>query len=86
MSESIPTKPGDILILQTTHSYTVYAIGRISKEGQQDFANATAVTYEKEHTAAVAQAKALAGEDGRIFLQNIDTDEWCLIPKLTVRF
>jgi hypothetical protein len=80
MSQRIPTKPGDILILQTTQSYTVYAIGRVSKDGQQDFQGATDVKYENDHTAAVAQAKALAVPDRRIFLQNIDTDEWSEIP------
>jgi hypothetical protein len=38
------------------------------------------VKYESDHTAAVAQAKALAVPDRRIFLQNIDTDEWSEIP------
>ena len=80
MSERIPTKPGDILIVQTTQSYTVYAIGRVSKDGQQDCGTATNVKYETDHTAAVVQARALVARDGRSFLRNIDTNEWSQIP------
>jgi hypothetical protein len=80
MSRPIPTKPGDVLIVETTDSYTIYAIGRVSKDGQQDFTNETDVKHETDRTAAVAHAKALVVRDGRIFLQNIDTDEWSQIP------
>ena len=37
MANRIQTQLGDVLILQTTQSYTIYAVGRVSKDGQQDF-------------------------------------------------
>ena len=76
MAKSIPTKPGDVLILQTTHSYTIFAVGRVSKDGQQDFGNEKDVRHENNFAAAVARGKALAVHGGRVFLRNIDADEW----------
>jgi len=81
MSEPMPTIPGDVLIVETTRTYTIYAIGRVSQHGQKDFSNDMNVKHETDHTAAVAEAKALGVQNGRIFLLNIDTDEWSQIPK-----
>ena len=30
MAKDIPTQVGDVLILQTKQSYTIYAVGRVS--------------------------------------------------------
>jgi hypothetical protein len=76
MAERIPTQPGDVLILGTTQSYTVYAVGRVSKDGQQDFGSEQNVKYEHDYGAAVAHAKALLVPGRRIFLRNIDGDDW----------
>jgi hypothetical protein len=76
MAKPIPTHRGDVLILRTTQSYTVHAIGRISKDGQQDFSNEANVNYEIDYVTAVAQAKALVSPGRRIFFRNLDTGDW----------
>jgi len=76
MAKRIPTQLGDVLILQTTQSYTIYAVGRVSKDGQQDFSSEKDVKYETDYRAAVARAKALVVRDRRLFLRNIDADDW----------
>ena len=76
MATGIPTQLGDALILQTTQSYTIYAVGRVSKDGQQGFGGGEDVKYKKDYGAAVAEAKALLVLGQRMFLLNIDTDAW----------
>jgi ribosomal protein S28E/S33 len=77
MTERIPTRLGDVLILWTTQSYAIHAVGRVSKDGQQDFSSSEAnVTYEIGYAAAVAQAKARVLSGGRVFFRNIDTGDW----------
>jgi hypothetical protein len=76
MAKPIPTHLGDVLILGTTQSYAVHAVGRVSKDGQQDFSSEANVEYEVDYTAAVAQAKALVVPGGRIFFRDIDTSDW----------
>lgn len=74
MDKRIPTQVGDVLILQTTQSYTIYAVGRVSKDGQQDFGSEQDVKYEKDYRAALGQAKALVVHGQRVFLRNLDAD------------
>lgn len=82
MTKPIPIHLGDVLILRTTQSYTIYAVGRVSEDGQQDFSTAAAnvkeatVSYESNYAAAVERAKALVDSGGRIFMLNIDTADW----------
>ena len=76
MAERIPTQVGDVLILRTTQSYSVHAVGRVARNGQQDFGSGRNVTYEIDYAAAVAQAKALVRPGRRIFVRNIDTGDW----------
>jgi hypothetical protein len=76
MHKRIPTQVGDVLILQTTQSYTIYAVGRVSKDGQQDFGREQDVKYEKDYHAALGQAKALVVHGRRVFLRNLDADDW----------
>ncbi len=76
MAKQIPTHFGDVLILQTTQSYAVHAVGRVSRDGQQDFSSETNVKYQIDYVTAVAQARALVSPGGRIFLRNIDTGDW----------
>jgi hypothetical protein len=61
MVKRMPTQVGDILILQTTRSYTVYAVGQVSEDGQQDLHGDINVEYVSNRAAAVAAAKALIG-------------------------
>jgi hypothetical protein len=76
MAKQIPTHVGDVLILRTTRSYSVHAVGRVSKDGQQDFRNEAHVKYETDYTAAVIQANTLVAPGRRVFFRNIDTGAW----------
>jgi len=76
MTKRVPSQPGDVLILLTEHSFTIYAVGRVSKEGQEDFHSEENVKYETDRDAAVAAAKALAAPGRRTFLRNLDTGHW----------
>jgi hypothetical protein len=72
----IPTHIGDVLILETTQSYTIYRVGKVSKDDQQDFGSQTDISYANDHASAVIQAKTLVARGRKIFLRNIDTGEW----------
>ncbi len=76
MAKRIPTRRGDALILRTTQSYVVHAVGLVSKDGQQDFSAEAGVNYKIDYASAVAQAKAVVLPGGRIFFRNIDSSEW----------
>jgi hypothetical protein len=76
MTKRVPSQPGDVLILLTEHSFTIYAVGRVSKEGQQDFHSEEDVKYETDRDTAVAAAKALGAPGRRIFLRNLDAGHW----------
>ena len=72
MPTRIPTQIGDVLILGTDKTFSTYAVGRISTDGQQDFRGQTNVKYVSGHPAAVAEAKALGAPGRRILFRNID--------------
>lgn len=76
MLPPMPTRVDDVLILSTAQSFTIYAVGQVSKDGQQGFDAAMSVKYVTTETAARAEAQALAKAKGRIFLRNIDTRKW----------
>ncbi len=80
MVERIPTQPGDVLILSTDQSFTVYAVGLVTKDGQQEFDTHMSVKYDRARRAAVADAKALVVPGRRIYVRNIDTGAWSEIP------
>jgi hypothetical protein len=76
VAKLIPTKGGDVLILRTDQSFSTYAVGKVSKDGQQDFHSQTNVKYVSDRAAAEAEAKALVVRGRRIFLWNLDTGDW----------
>lgn len=76
MANGIPTRLGDALILRTSHSFTVYAVGQVSDDGQKDFHTQTNLKYLNDRTAAVAEAKAVVVPGRRIFVRDLDTGEW----------
>jgi hypothetical protein len=81
MANPIPTKSGDILILQTRdRNFSIHAVGPVLKDGQQDFFTGMNVKYVSDRAAAVETAKALANPGQRIFFRNLDTGEWSEIP------
>ena len=67
---------GDVLVLATTKSYSVYAIGRVARDGQRDFNGEADPKYVMDRATAEEQAKALATPGCRIYLRNLDTGEW----------
>jgi hypothetical protein len=71
-----PTKIGDVLVLRTRQSYTIYAVGAVARLGQQDFKEQAGVMHVPTHKEAVQAAKSLLGPEGRIYLLDIDTAEW----------
>jgi hypothetical protein len=76
MAKSIPTQVGDVLILWTSESFAIYGVGRVSKDGQQNFRGGVNVKYVSDRAVAVAEAKAPVVPGRRIFLLDIDTDNW----------
>ena len=76
MAKEWRTEIGDVLILQTRQSYTVYAVGSVVTSGQHDFGHSEPVRYVSTQAEAVTSAKALVASGGRIYLLNIDTAEW----------
>ena len=79
----IPTKPGDVLILRTKVSFTIYAVGSVTLDGQDDFHRDNKIHHVRSHSAAVMTAKALLTPTGRMYLLDIDTDEWSEIDPVT---
>jgi hypothetical protein len=79
MDRAIPTQVGDVLILRTDQSFAIYAVGRVAKDGQQDFHAQMNVKYVTDRATAVAEATALVVPGRRIFLWNIDTGDWSAI-------
>jgi hypothetical protein len=76
MHKPIPTEVGDVLILRTEQSYTVHAVGQISRSGQQDFEHQSNVQYLIGRAEALAAAEALLTPGHRAFFLNIDTGVW----------
>ena len=76
MAESIPTRLGDVLIVETSESFTMYVVGRVTQNGQQDFKEHTNQNNVKTRAAAMACAATLVTPGRRIFLRNIDTRAW----------
>ena len=71
---------GDVLILGTTKSFSVYAVGRVSRDGQLDFHREAPLKHSSIPDTAVAEAKALVTPGRRIYFRNLDTGEWSEIP------
>jgi len=72
----IPTRVDDVLILRTRRSFTVYAVGVVSRDGQQDFGSQAFPTHVTDDAAALTIAKSLRTSGSRVFLSDIDTGDW----------
>jgi hypothetical protein len=73
----IPSTIGDVLMLRTTQTFTIFAVGLIAKDGQQDFAGGrSGVAHTTDMEGAVAVARSLRRPGQRIFLLDIDDGEW----------
>ena len=73
---TIPTRIGDVLILRTHRTFSIYAVGAVRKNGQQDFQNQTNVKHVTSRDEAIAEAKAIVIPGRRIFVYDIDTGDW----------
>lgn len=77
MSACVPRpQRGDVLILGTTKSFSVFAVGRVSHAGQQDFNGEPDAKYVNDRATAEAEAKALVTPGRRMYFRNLDTGEW----------
>ena len=72
----MPTRRGDVLILATTQTFTMYAVVTVGVDGQQDFGTGISGGHFSELTAAVKRARDLAGPGRSVYLVNIDTSDW----------
>ena len=81
MTKQWPTEIGDVLILRTSQSYTVYAVGSVAAAGQHDFSHSEQVRHVLTRAEAVTTAKALVAPGGRIHLLDIDTGKWSEIAE-----
>jgi hypothetical protein len=79
MTERTPTQRGDVLILRTDHSFTLHAVGQVTRDGQEDFETHVNVKYATDRAAAVAKAKALVEPGQRIFFRHLDSGDWSVI-------
>ncbi len=73
MAEHVPTQVGDVLILRTERTFSVHAVGRVSKDGQQEFRGQADVKYVGDLAAALAEATDLLVPGRRIFLLDMDS-------------
>ncbi len=76
MTGDLPTRIGDVLIICTAKSFHVYAVGRVSVDGQESFHGEHDVQYIVDRGAAVAVAKAIQSTGHRTFLLDLDKGEW----------
>jgi hypothetical protein len=77
----LPTQVGDVLILRTTHTFTVHAVGSVSHAGQQDFHHEQQTQYFPGVEAALDAAKTLVAPGGRVYLLDLDKTEWSEISE-----
>jgi hypothetical protein len=77
MTKLIPTRRGDILVLETKDTnFRIHAVGPVANDGDQDFFTGMNVKYIPDRGAAVDAAQAMASRGKRIFLRNLETNEW----------
>lgn len=79
MEKQRPTEIGDVLILRTSLSFTVHAVGPVVAAGQHDFSKSEQVCHVASHAEAVTTAKSIVAPGRRIYLLDIDTAEWSQI-------
>jgi hypothetical protein len=75
MAERIPTRVGDVLILQTDDIPTL-AVGVIHQDGGQDFYGRTDLSHVRGRAAAKLEAQGLVAPDGRTFIKSMETGAW----------
>jgi hypothetical protein len=76
----VPTKVGDALILLTRGPATNFAEGVVTRKGQVKFNLWDHVAHSITVVLAIEAAKALLRPRGRIYLVDIDSDDWSELP------
>ena len=77
MAKLIPTRRGDVLILWTSDkNFSIYAVGLIANDGEQDFFTGENVQYVRDRSAAEDAARNKVAPGKRIFFRNLDTGYW----------
>ena len=67
------TTVGDVLILKTSRTFTIHAIGSVERDGQVDFRRPQKVHHLVSFTEALRPAETMMEVDGRAHLMDIDT-------------
>jgi len=73
---AIETAVGDVLILSTDRASHLYAVGRVTVDGQQTFVESSHPIYVSDRVTAAAIAKAMVTPDRRIFIRDFTDSEW----------
>jgi len=60
VAKRIPTQAGDVLILQTSQSFTIYALGVVTTDGQQDFGVPASPTHVTDRGAAIRDGEDIS--------------------------
>jgi hypothetical protein len=73
----MPSTIGDVLILLTRRTFTAYTVGLISEDDQQDFMrHQSNISHPNDMAGALSAARSILVAGQRIFLRNMDTNEW----------
>jgi hypothetical protein len=83
MNGKVPTRIGDVLILTTAGGGSMYALGGIPGDAQQDLRNSGSLKYVTGRQTAETEAKLLVMPGRQIFLRDIHTGEWEETSQLT---
>jgi len=81
VAQQRPTEVGDVLILRSSQSFTVFVVGLVATAGQTDFSHQQQLDHVATHAQAVKTAKAIVAPHGKIYLVDIDTGEWSEISR-----
>lgn len=78
---SAPTDVGDVLIIQTTATFTNFAVGRVCSPGQQNFHGGAPITHLQGFGEALRYARSITEPAQKLFLMNLDNGEWSEISR-----
>jgi hypothetical protein len=73
---AIETAVGDVLILSTDRASHLYAVGRVTVDGQQAFVESSHPIYVSDRVTAAAMAKVMVAPGRRIFSREFGDSEW----------
>ena len=62
--------------METHQSFIIHAVAQVSEDGQQQCCAHMKVKYARNRAAAVAEARAAVATGRRIFVRDLDSDNW----------